>query len=95
MRSRVGCQDNDVEILRAATWNVCGGNQSAQAPAAWVQADQRNELVKEVLRWGCDVVSLQEVEAEIPLTRLLECYSHVGSSASHRGFVHLDRKSVV
>ena len=89
MRSRVGCQENDVEILRAATWNICGGNQSAQAPAAWVPADQRNELVKEVLRWGCDVVSLQEVEAEIPLTRLLDCYSHVGSSESHRGYVHL------
>ena len=89
LRSGVGCQENDVEILRAATWNLCGGNKSAQAPAAWVQADQRNELVKEVLRWGCDVVSLQEVEAETPLTRLLDCYSHVGSSASHRGFVHL------
>ena len=66
-----------------------GGDRSAEAPAAWVLADQRNEVLKEVLRWDSDVVSLQEVQVETPLQRLLDRYSHVGSSSSHCGFVHL------
>jgi len=86
-------QDTGPVILKAATWNVSGGQKSDQAPAAWSQVDQRNELVNEVLRWDCDVVSLQEVEFEGPVERLLHRYSHVGSSRSSsrrsRGFVHL------
>ena len=82
-------QDSGAVILKAATWNVRGGEKSAQAPECWSQADQRNELVNEVLRWDCDVVALQEVESEGPIERLAHCYSHVGSSESHRGFVQL------
>ncbi len=84
-----GVQDAGSVILKAATWNVSGGQKSDQAPATWLLADQRNALVNEVLRWECDVVSLQEVEFEGPLERLMHRYSHVGSSRSHRGFVHL------
>ena len=45
--------------------------------------------MNEVLRWECDVVALQEIECEEPLESLMHRYSHVGSSRSHRGFVHL------
>ena len=84
-----GVQDAGSVILKAATWNVSGGQKSDQAPATWLPADQRNALVNEVLRWECDVVALQEVEFEGPFERLMHRYSHVGSSRSHRGFVHL------
>ena len=84
-----GLQDSGSAILKAATWNVSGGKKSDQAPATWLLADQRNALVNEVLRWECDVVALQEIECEEPLESLMHRYSHVGSSRSHRGFVHL------
>ena len=53
-----GLQDTGSAILKAATWNVSGGQKSDQAPATWLLADQRNALVNEVLRWECDVVAL-------------------------------------
>ena len=77
------------KILTAATWNVSGGQKSAQAPASWLLADQANAIVQEVLRWESDVVSLQEVSAADPWDSLSSWYSFVGASRSHRGFVHL------
>ena len=82
-------KDAGAVILKAATWNICGGQKSAQAPESWLLADQANEVVKEVFRWDADVVSLQEVLSDEPVERLLHRYNHVGSSGSHRGFVHL------
>ena len=82
-------KDAGVSILKAVTWNISGGQKSAQAPDSWLLADQGNEVVKEILRWGGDVVALQEVMSEQPMERLLTTYNHVGSSGSHRGFVHL------
>ena len=42
---------------RKATWNLSGGRPSAQAPAAWVQADQRNQLyVFRMFTMCCGVV---------------------------------------
>ena len=82
-------KDAEAVILKAATWNISGGQKSAQAPESWLLADQANEVVKEVLRWDADVVALQEVLSDEPIERLLHRYNHVGSSGSHRGFVHL------
>ena len=39
-----------VPVLRVATWNVCGGMMSAQAPATWSLADQRAAIMAEILR---------------------------------------------
>ena len=86
---RGDAKDSAAVILKAVTWNICGGQKSAQAPESWLLADQANEVLKVVLRWESDIVSLQEVLSVEPIERLLIRYNHVGSSGSHRGFVHL------
>ena len=83
--STAAAQDTGAVIMKAFTWNVCGGRRSDRAPDAWLQEDQRNQVVNEVLRWGCDVVALQEVESREPIQRLMHRYSHVGSSVATEG----------
>ena len=83
--STAAAQDTGAVIMKAFTWNVSGGRRSDRAPDAWLQEDQRNQVVNEVLRWDCDVVALQEVESREPIQRLTHRYSHVGSSVAAEG----------
>ncbi|MCP4862221.1 MAG: hypothetical protein GY902_13365, partial [Planctomycetes bacterium] len=77
------------KLMTAATWNVSGGRRSAQAPVSWSPADQAAALEQEVLRWGCDLVALQEVGSSEALASLLPRYNFVGACPSHCGFVQL------
>ena len=81
--------------LRVATWNIAGGQRSAQAPETYSALDQRAAVVGEILRWcrvfGCDVVELQECESAEVYSEMLGTHEFVGSreAVANRGFVHL------
>ena len=80
-----------LHALRVATWNIAGGKRSSQASEKWSPLDQREAIAQEVLRWGADVVALQECEDAAPYDRLTSKYDFVGSAAAveTRGHVHV------
>ena len=86
-----------MRALRVATWNIAGGQRSAQAPDAFNAQDQRAAVMAEVMRWGgassggCDIIALQECEAEAGYEELLGRYALAGCALTRekRGYVHL------
>ena len=81
--------------LRLLTWNVSEARgvrtRSVQAPDTWTEAENREAVQREVLRWDADVVALQECPSARALPMLVaDRYRLVGSSReTHAGFVHL------
>ena len=82
-------------LLRVATWNIAGGQKSAQAPDSFDMKDQRAALVGEVSRWchafRCDAVALQECEGPGRMEEFDGSLVFVGSAAATqtRGYVHM------
>jgi endonuclease/exonuclease/phosphatase (EEP) superfamily protein YafD len=75
--------------FRIATWNVSGGQCSAQAPSSWTLADQKAAVIKEINRWNADILALQECEGSEPYEGLIRQYKFLGAAEAHRGYVHL------
>ena len=81
--------------LRLLTWNISEvrgvATRSVQAPDTWTEAENREAVQREVLRWDADIVALQECPSARALPLLVaERYKLVGSSRqTHAGFVHL------
>ena len=44
--------DNSHGVFKIATWNISGGQSSAQAPSSWTAVDQKIAVVQEIRRWG-------------------------------------------
>ena len=49
-----------------ATWNISGGQSSAQAPSSWVAIDQKAAVIKEINQWNADIFALHECESSDP-----------------------------
>jgi endonuclease/exonuclease/phosphatase family metal-dependent hydrolase len=75
-------RESGVRTVKVCTWNISAGRRSDEAPTSWVLADQEAAVIQEILKWGCDVVALQEVITKEPLQCLLERYKSVGASRS-------------
>ena len=95
VRACAGRKDSVVPVLRVASWNIAGGHLSSQAPQRYSLLDQRAAVMGEVLRWcasfRCDVLVLQECEAEGGYEELLESHELGGAveAVANRGFVHV------
>ena len=79
--------------MRVLTWNISTApgcrNKSAKAPESWTEEGNLERIEQEVLRWGADVVALQECPSERPLKQLVTKYVLVGAHDAHAGYVHL------
>ena len=77
--------------LTIATWNVSGGQSSAQAGSTtWKAVDQNAAIVNEILRWNADIFALQECEGSEPYDAVLgRHYKFLGAAGAHRGYVQL------
>ena len=72
-----------------ATWNISGGQSSAQAPKSWVPIDQKAAVIKEIIRWNADIFSLQECESSDAYDAFIPQYTFLGAAAAHCGYVHV------
>ena len=72
-----------------ATWNISGGQSSAQAPSTWTAVDQKAAVIREIKRWDADIFSLQECESPEPYEDLIIQYKFLGAAEAHRGYVQL------
>jgi len=72
-----------------ATWNISGGQSSAQAPSTWTAVDQNASVIKEINRWTADILALQECESGEPYEGLIPQYKFLGAAEAHRGCVQL------
>ena len=77
--------------LKVVTWNIAGSSVSCQAPSGFVIRDKLAFVVAEVLRWGADLVTLQECVSSNPLAGLDVKYVLVGAEwvDVQRSYVHL------
>ena len=75
---RVGA--SDMQFLRAASWNVNGDVLSASAPASWAFGDKMLALRRDLARWSCDIVSLQECASSLRCDLLGAGYEFIGAA---------------
>jgi endonuclease/exonuclease/phosphatase family metal-dependent hydrolase len=77
--------------LKVVTWNIAGSSVSCQAPSGFVTRDKLTFVVAEVLRWGADLVTLQECVSSNSLAGLDVKYVLVGAEwvDVQRSYVHL------
>ena len=81
---------DDMAPVRVLTWNVDGLGKSRSAPASFTVVDKLAAVQLEILRWGPEVVSLQECPKAAALDVVGgERYELVGAAPAHSGYVHL------
>lgn len=75
--------------LQVLTWNMAHDAISKAAPPEFSVADKGAAIDAELLRWGADVVALQERVAPGISARLSEHYVEVSYARSHSGYTSL------
>ena len=82
-------------VVHVASWNIAGGQRSAEAPARFSEQDQRAAVMAEICRWhksyGCDVIALQECEFAEGYEELLQTHEIIAAAEAQasRGFVQV------
>ena len=74
-------------MFEIATWNISGGQSSAQAPSSWTAVDHKTAVVKEIKCWNADKFALQECESREPYQHLITQYTCLGAAEAHCGYV--------
>ena len=82
-------QGQALQATRVMTWNICGDEKAAVAPAGFTASDKMTWLRAEVELLRPEILALQECPGEVALSCLVHLYTLVGTAKAHAGYVHL------